>query len=59
MHFENLFAAAHIGQRHHDLTVEPTRTQQRRIQHIGAVGGCNDNDTLVAFEPIHLDQQLV
>src|ERR1700733_691956 len=59
MDFENLLAAANVGQRHDHLTIETARTQQRRIEHIGAVGGRDDNDALVALETIHLDQQLV
>ena len=59
MYFEDLFAAAHIGQRHHYLAVETARAQQRRIQHIGTVGGRDDDDALIALEAVHLDQQLV
>ncbi len=59
MDFEDLFAAAHVGQRHHDLPVEAARTQQRRIQHIGPVGGRDDDDAFIALEAVHLDQQLV
>ena len=56
---QDLFAAAHVGQRHHDLAVEAARAQQRRIEHVGPVGGGDDDDAFVAFEAVHLDQQLV
>ena len=56
---EDLLATAHIGQRHHDLTVEATGTQQRRIEHVGPVGRRDDDHALVALEAVHLDQQLV
>ena len=59
VHFEDLLAAAHIGQRHDHLAVEAARTQQRRIEHVGPVGGGDDDDALVALEAVHLDQQLV
>ncbi len=57
--FEDLLAAAHVGQRHDHLAVESARTQQRRIEHIGPVGGGNDDDAFIALEAVHLDQQLV
>jgi hypothetical protein len=59
MHAQNLLAAAHIRQRHDHLAVEPAGPQQRRIEHIGAIGGGDDNDALIALEAVHLDQQLV
>ena len=34
-------------------------TQQRRIEHVGTVGGGDDDDALVGLEAVHLDQQLV
>jgi len=55
----NLLATAHVGQRHHHLAIEATRTQQRRIEHVGAIGRRDDDDAFVAFEAVHLDQQLV
>ena len=59
VHAQDLLAAAHVGQRHDDLTIEAARAQQRRIEHVGTVGGRDDDDALVAFETVHLDQQLV
>ena len=59
VHAQYLFAAAHIRQRHDHLTVETAGAQQGRIEHIGAVGGGDDDDALVALEAVHLDQQLV
>ena len=44
---------------HHHLTVKATRTHQGLIQHVGAVGGRNDDDSGVAFKTIHLRQELV
>ena len=45
MHLEDLLTALDIGIAHQDLTVEPARTQQRRVQNILAVGGGNDDAT--------------
>src|SRR5581483_7277847 len=50
--------SAQTGQRHHDLPIETARTQQRRIEHVGAVGRGDHDDAFVAFEAIHFDQQL-
>ena len=59
MHLENLLAAADIGQRHHHLAVETAGAQQRRIEHVGTVGGGDDDHADVGLEAVHLDQQLV
>ncbi len=59
MHLEDLLAAAHVGQRHDDLAVEAARPQQRGIEHVGPVGRGDDDHALVAFEAVHLDEQLV
>ena len=42
-----------------DLAVEAAGTQQRRIEHVGPVGGGDQDDALVRLEAVHLDQQLV
>ena len=57
--FENLLATLDIGTRYDDLTVETTRTEQRGIEHIGAVGRSNNDDAFVRFEPVHFDKKLV
>ena len=44
---------------HHDLPVEAARAQQRRIEHVGPVGGGDDDDAFVGLEAVHLDEQLV
>ena len=56
---EDLLAAAHVGQRHHDLAVEAARPQQRGVEHVRPVGGRDDDHALVALEAVHLDEQLV
>ena len=52
-------AAAHVRQRHDDLAIEAAGTQQGRIEHVRPVGRRDHDDAIVAFEAIHLDQQLV
>src|SRR3569623_1198775 len=59
VHLQNLLAAAHVGQRHHDLAVETAGTQQRGVEHVGTVGGGDDDDALATLEAVHLHQQLV
>src|SRR3546814_4163700 len=41
------------------LPVEAARAEQRRIEHVGPVGGGDDDDAFVRFEPVHLDEELV
>src|SRR5699024_6269613 len=59
VHLENLLATPDIGKRNHNLTVETARTQQGRVEHVGPVGGSNDQDPLASLETVHFDQQLV
>ena len=53
------FAALDVGTAHHYAAVETARAQQRGIEHVGAVGGGDQDDAFVRFEAVHLDQQLV
>ena len=42
-----------------DLPVEAAGPQQRRVEHLGAVGGPHDDDADAAVKAVHLDQDLV
>ena len=42
-----------------DLTVEATWAHECGVQHIGPVGGSNNDDAGVALKTIHLSQELV
>ena len=59
MNLEYLLTAADVGVRHHNLAVEAARTQQRRVEDVGAVGGGDQDYAFVGLEAVHLDQQLV
>jgi hypothetical protein len=59
VHVQDLLAAADVRQRHHHLAVEAARAQQRRVEHVGPVGGGDHDDALAGLEAVHLDQQLV
>jgi hypothetical protein len=59
VHLEDLLAADHVRIGNDDLTVKTTGPQQRRIKYVRPVGRRNEDDALVRFKPIHLDQQLI
>ena len=56
MHLQDCQAAFGGRQIHHNLAVKTTRTRQRRVQHIHAVGRRHHNHAAIAFKAIHLDQ---
>ncbi len=59
VHREDLLAAGQVGCVHLDLPVEAARAQQRRVEHVGPVGGRDQDDAAADVEAVHLDQQLV
>ena len=59
MHLEDRLALVELGERHDDLAVEAARTQQRRVEDVGPVGGRHDDDALGRLEAVHLGQHLV
>ena len=59
VYLENPLTPQNIWIGHHHLTVEAARAQQRRIEHVGTVGGGNENHTSGRIKAVHLDQQLV
>ena len=56
---EDALASLHVGTIDDDAPVEAARAQQRRIEHVGTVGGRDEDDAFVRFEAVHLDEQLV
>ena len=48
-----------IGTIDHDLAVEPSRTEECRVEDVGPVGAGDDDHTRLRLEPVELDQQLV
>src|ERR1051325_6115288 len=59
MHPKNFLAPFYIGQVNRDLAVKSARAQQRRIQHIGTIGGGDNNDAFLSIEPVHLDEKRI
>ena len=52
-------AAVEVGGVDADLAVEAAGAQQRRVEHVGPVGGRDQDDAAADVEAVHLDQQLV
>ena len=59
VHLEDLLTAQDIRIRHRHLAIETARTQERRVEDVGSVGGGDENDPFCRFETVHLDQQLI
>jgi glucuronate isomerase len=56
---EDLSAAGAVGRLDGDPAVEAAGAQQRRIEHIRAIGRRQNDHRLARVEAVHLDQQLV
>ena len=54
-----LLASDDVGVGHHDLAVEAAGPQQRRVEHVGPVGGGDQDDAFIRLEAVHLHQELV
>ena len=59
MYLQNGDTARLIGIVHRHLTVKPTRTKQRRIKNVPAVGRRHDNHALIDGKAVHFHQQLI
>ena len=56
---EDLAAAEAVRAVDHDLAVEATWPEQRRIEDVGAVRGGDQDDVVLHLEAVHLDEELV
>src|SRR5882757_4356232 len=56
---EHFLAPAYVGPAHNHPAVEATGTEQGGIEHVGAVGGSDQNDAVVGLKTVHLNQQLI
>ena len=59
MHLQDAETAVDVGPVDHHAPVEAAGAQQRRVQHVRAVGGGDEDHALVGLEAVHLDQELV
>jgi hypothetical protein len=56
---EDLVAADQVGAVDHDLAIEASRPEQRRVEDVGSVGRGDHDDRGAHVEAVHLDQKLV
>ena len=54
-----MLAAAAVGPVDDDLTVEAAGAEQRRVEDVGPVRRCDQDDVVLQLEPVHLDEELV
>ena len=59
VNLKDLLPASNIGEGHHHLAIEAARAQQRRVEHVRAVRGSNDDDAVVGLKAVHFHEQLV
>ena len=59
MDAEDLLASLDVGLVDEHLPVEPAGAEQRRVEHLGAVGRAHDDDALARVEAVHLREQLI
>ena len=57
MYLEDLLALVEVGEIDVNLTIETSGAQQGRVEHVGPVGGSQDDHARVCAEAIHLCQQ--
>ncbi len=54
--FEDLFAALEVGQVNKHLAVEAARAEEGLVEHVGAIGGGDDDDAFGGVETVHFDE---
>ncbi len=59
MHAQDALAPLDVGRIDHDLAVEASRPEECGVEHVGSVGGGDQDHAFVGLEAVHLDQQLV
>ena len=59
VHLEDLVAPGEVRGVDLDLAVEAAGAQQRGVEHVGSVGGGDQDDAAAHVEAVHLDEQLV
>ena len=56
---QDLLAAFHVGLVDEHLAIEAAGAEQRRVEHLGAVGRAHDDDALARIEAVHFREQLI
>ena len=57
MNLEHFLSLVEVGQVDMDLSIEASGTQQGGVEHVGTVGGRQDDHTAVRSETVHLREQ--
>ena len=57
MNQEDSFTLVQTWEIYVDFSVETTRTKQGAVEHVYTVGGCQDDDTAVGAESVHLGKE--
>jgi hypothetical protein len=56
VHLQNAEPSEHVGPVDHHAPVEAAGPQQCRIEHVGPVGGGDEDHAFVGLEAVHLDE---
>ena len=59
MHAENFFAATDVRAVDDDAAVKAAGAEESGVKDIGTVGRGDEDDPIVRFEAVHLDEELV
>ena len=59
MYPEDLLPSGEVRPVDHDLSVETAWPEERGVEDVRAVGGCEHDDPALRIEPVHLDEELV
>src|SRR5437764_14113620 len=59
MHFKDRLTTFHVWLVNRYLAVKSSRTKQCRIQNIGSISSCKNDDSTFSAESVHFNQQLV
>src|SRR5690606_36790594 len=59
VNLEDVLTSGAVWQRHRHLTVKTSGAEQRRVEHVGAVGRRHDDHALVLVEAVHFGKHLV
>ena len=59
MYLENFLSALDIWISNHNLSVETSGTEKCGVEDITSVGGCDNDNALVALKAVHFNKELV
>jgi hypothetical protein len=59
MNGKNALASSDVRPLDDHPAIKPSRSKQRRIENIGAVGRSNEDHSVIRFEAVHFDKELI